>query len=58
MTKKVQCTDIGLECDYEARGLTEDDVLTQVAVHAKEDHPDVQLDQEVIARVREEIRDV
>lgn len=36
MSKVLRCRDIGVECDFEARGKTIDEVLKQAKSHAKE----------------------
>jgi predicted small metal-binding protein len=35
MTKVLKCRDAGVDCDFEARGATEEDILKQAAEHAK-----------------------
>jgi predicted small metal-binding protein len=38
MTKMIHCSDMGNDCDFTAHAQTEDEVLQQIAVHAKEVH--------------------
>ena len=38
MTKVLHCGDLVPGCTFEARGETEDEVLSQAAVHAEEAH--------------------
>lgn len=56
--KEVACADVGRDCDFVARGMTEEDVIVQVAVHSKEDHPEFDLDEEAVHEVRRMIRDL
>lgn len=36
--KVLACKDVGVNCDYEARGMTVDEVLKKAAEHARKDH--------------------
>jgi predicted small metal-binding protein len=38
MTKVLRCKDIGIDCDFVARGKTEEEVLKKAAEHARKDH--------------------
>jgi predicted small metal-binding protein len=38
MAKLLKCKDVGLDCDFVARGRTEDEVLKKAAEHARKDH--------------------
>ena len=35
---KFKCKDVGFKCDFVAKGKTEDEILSQCAAHAKNDH--------------------
>jgi predicted small metal-binding protein len=35
---KFKCKDVGFECDFVAKGKTEDEILSQCAIHATRDH--------------------
>ena len=35
---KFKCKDVGFECSFVAKGKTEDEILSQCANHAKNDH--------------------
>jgi predicted small metal-binding protein len=54
--KTLSCKDMGLQCDWVGRAETEEELLKQVAQHAKEVH---QMDAtpEMVAQVRKAIRD-
>jgi predicted small metal-binding protein len=38
MTMVVKCRDIGVDCDFEARGETAQEVLDKCVEHARSDH--------------------
>lgn len=60
MGKKLVCRDLGVDCPFEARGETEEEVIGQVAKHAKEVHgyTDEQLsDPEMMKKVKEAIKE-
>ncbi len=57
MAKVVKCRDAGLDCDFESRGATEDEILKQVAEHAKNDHGIAEVPPDVRAKVKAAIRD-
>lgn len=35
---KFKCKDVGFECGFVAKGKTEDEILSQCAIHATKDH--------------------
>jgi predicted small metal-binding protein len=57
MPKIVSCRDVGADCDFVARGETEQEVMTQVAEHARTDHKMTEIPTEVIDKVRAAIHD-
>ena len=38
MAKQLRCRDVGLNCDFEARGDTVEEVLQQASEHARSVH--------------------
>ena len=38
MMKALACKDVGVDCSFEARGKTTDEVLKKAAAHARSDH--------------------
>ena len=38
MAKTVSCRDVGMDCDFVAKGETDEDILQQCAEHARKDH--------------------
>jgi predicted small metal-binding protein len=57
MMKELNCSDVGFECDAVVRADTEEEVLAQVATHAREVHGMQQIDDETAAKVRSQIHD-
>ncbi len=52
MAKVLRCKDVGMDCDFEARAETEEEVLKQAAEHAAAEHDMQEIPQEVLAKVR------
>jgi len=57
MAKVVRCRDVGFDCDGVVRAETEEEVLKQVAAHAKAVHDLETVSEEVIAKVRQVMHD-
>ena len=38
MAKEMRCADLGMDCQYVARGETEDEVMQQASQHGKQAH--------------------
>jgi predicted small metal-binding protein len=57
MAKVIRCRDVGVDCDFEARGETVDDVLKQCAQHAHDDHGMDEIPPELVEKVKAGIRD-
>ncbi len=57
MAKIVSCRDAGADCDFVARGDNEEEVLRQVAEHARTDHNMNEIPADVRDKVRAAIRD-
>ena len=57
MTKVVRCRDVGFDCNGVVRAETEQEVLTQVAAHAKEVHGIDSVPPDVVQKVREVMRE-
>ena len=58
MAKQIRCRDVGLNCDFETRGDTEEEVLKQASVHARTAHQITEMPPELAAKVRAAIRTV
>ena len=57
MSKVVRCREVGVDCDFEARGETEQEVLQKCAEHAKSAHGMHEMPPELAAKVRSSIHD-
>jgi predicted small metal-binding protein len=57
MSKMVSCREVGVDCDFEARGETEQEVLQKCAEHAKSAHGMDEIPADLAAKVRASIRD-
>jgi predicted small metal-binding protein len=57
MAKVVRCRDVGFNCEGVVRAETEEEVLKQVAAHAKAVHNLQTVSEEVVAKVRQVMRD-
>jgi predicted small metal-binding protein len=57
MAKIVSCRDVGVDCDFVARGETEQDLLQQAAEHARSAHNMTEIPAELADKVRGAIRD-
>jgi predicted small metal-binding protein len=55
--KYIRCRDVGVDCDFEARGATTEEVLAQCAQHAKTDHGMDEIPPELAEKVRAAIQD-
>jgi predicted small metal-binding protein len=58
MAKQLRCRDVGLSCDFEARGTTEEEVLQKAVVHARNVHGLTDIPPELATKVRAAIRTV
>lgn len=58
MTKILKCRDVGVDCDFEATGETEDEVMQKAAQHAKEAHGMDEIPQEVAEACQKAIHDM
>ena len=57
MTKVLRCREVGMDCDFVARGESEDQVMAQAAEHARKDHGMESIPAEVAATVKAAIHD-
>jgi predicted small metal-binding protein len=57
MAKIIRCREVGVDCDFEARGATEEEVLEQCANHGRIAHGMQELTPELVAKVRAAIRE-
>ena len=57
MSKVVRCREVGVDCDFEARGQTEQEVLQKCAEHAKSAHGMDEIPADLAAKVQASIHD-
>jgi predicted small metal-binding protein len=57
MAKVISCRDVGMDCDFEARGETEQEVLRQCAEHARSEHGMEKIPADVAAKIKTAMRD-
>ena len=57
MSKILKCRDVGMDCDFEARGANEQEILQKAAEHAKSAHNIEQISPELASKVRSVIHD-
>jgi predicted small metal-binding protein len=57
MTKSISCRDVGVDCDFKAKGKTVDEVLQACVQHAKQAHGMDSIPPEMVAKVQAAIRD-
>jgi len=57
MAKVLWCRDVGMDCDFEARADTEEEILKKVAEHVQTVHNMKEIPEEVVEKVRAAIRD-
>jgi len=57
MPKTMSCRDVGMDCDFVARGETEMEIMAQCAEHARAAHNMADIPTEVVEKVRAAIHD-
>lgn len=57
MAKVLTCREVGMDCDFVARGNSEEEILAQAAVHAQKDHGFTDIPPEVLEKVKASIHD-
>jgi predicted small metal-binding protein len=56
MARRMSCRDVGPDCDFVARGETDEEIMGQVAEHARTAHGMDEVPPEVAERARAAIR--
>jgi predicted small metal-binding protein len=57
MTKVISCRDVGMDCDFEARGETEQEIMQQCAEHARTEHGMTEIPADLAVKVRAAIHE-
>lgn len=57
MGKVLKCRDVGVDCDFEVHGETEEEILAKAAEHAQGCHAGVEMTPDVQAKIKAAIKD-
>ena len=55
--KTMSCREVGMDCDFVAKGESEQEIMRQAAEHAKTDHGMAEIPPEVADKVKAAIHD-
>jgi len=58
MTKSISCADAGSDCGWSATAETEEKLMYKVADHVKDDHKDLEITPELVAKIKSLIKEV
>ena len=58
MTKSISCSDAGSDCGWSATAETEEDLMKKVVQHAHEEHKDMEITPEVVAKIKSIIKEI
>ena len=58
MTKSISCADAGANCSWSTTADTEEELMNKVAQHAKEDHPELEVTPELVAKIKSLIKEI
>jgi len=58
MTKSISCSDAGKDCGWSATGITDDELMTQVMIHVKQEHQEIELNIENISKIKSLIKEI
>ncbi len=58
MTKSISCADAGADCSWSATAETEEELMSKVANHAKEDHKGMEVTPELVAKIKSVIKEI
>ncbi len=58
MTKSISCADAGADCTWSATAETEGELMEKVAQHAKEEHQDMEVTPELVAKIKSHIKEI
>jgi predicted small metal-binding protein len=57
MTKVLRCREVGLDCDFEARAETSEELFRQAAEHGKAAHGIREVTPELVERMKKAVRE-
>jgi predicted small metal-binding protein len=58
MTKSISCADARADCSWSTTAETDEEIMNRVAQHAKEDHPDLEVTPELVAKIKSLIKEI
>ena len=58
MTKSISCSDAGSDCGWSATAETEDELMGKVTEHAKAEHKDLEINPELVAKIKSLIKEI
>ena len=58
MAKQITCRDVGVDCDFQARANTVEELMQKCAEHAQSAHGMTEIPPEMAAKVQGAIREV
>ena len=58
MAKSFACKDIGMQCNFQTRANTEEELMQRIAAHAKKAHNMACIDAGTMSKVKAAIREV
>ena len=58
MTKSISCKDAGSSCGWSATAETEDELMAKVQDHVKADHKELEINDELVAKVKSLIKEI
>jgi predicted small metal-binding protein len=58
MTKSISCSDAGKDCSWSATAQTDDELMTKVMIHVKNEHKKITLNIENISKIKSLIKEI
>ena len=58
MAKSISCADAGADCSWSATAETEEELMEKVGQHVKEDHQELEVTPELVAKVKSLIKEI
>jgi len=56
MTKSIRCSDVGVDCDWKASALNEEELMKKIAEHAKE-HGFTEIPKDLLPKIKSAIKE-
>lgn len=57
MRKMLRCRDVGMDCEFQAHGKTDEEVIRQAAQHARDKHGVTTMTPDLQAKVKSAIKE-